>query len=404
MWVLSGRLRGFCRAVYRSYPPTGHFGGITGGFHTCERQQACEWLSTVTDGIRFNISPGAYEVQWQIGSCVVYNQKVFLPSQSWDAPTCSTCIGDSPTVCVHPTPRSLVISSKPDVTLLSPLGNRTIERTYRTSLIGDPVAGNGMFGKGWRANFEYRVGAIGESTSFGVMLFDAAGRKVFYHRDYSKSLETYESPDGKGGRITKNPDGSYLWQDARGTSYQFDTAGKILSITDIHGNQEVIGYSGDRIISLTDRHGRVITFDYQGTNFVRQLLGPPVAANTTGVYAAYAYDVGGNLTNVTYPDGSVLDYRYENTSWPNSMTQYSASGPHGPNLQHLFQYDAQGRVQAASEGPEGRSYQLSYGYEYVDSIRPIRNWAKKRSITLPLLSGQTSIGIFKSTMVAGPNS
>ena len=139
-----------------------------------------------------------------------------------------------------------------------------------------------------------------------------------------------------------------------------------MSITDIYGNQEAIGYSGGRITSLTDRHGRVIAFDYQGTNHVRRLLGPSIAANPAGVYATYAYDANGNLTDVLYPDGNTLAYRYENVSWPNSMTRYSASGPHGPNLQQLFQYDAQGRVQAVSEGPEGRSYQLAYGLEYVD--------------------------------------
>jgi len=353
-------------AVYRSYPPTGTFGGISAALRTCERQQACQWRSTVTNGFHLDVLPGSYEVRWQVGACVLYSRIISLPAQSWDTPTCSTCIGDSATVCVHPTPRSLVVSSKPDVTLLSPLGNRTIERTYRTSLIGDPTAGNGMFGKGWQANFEYRVGAIGGNTTSGVMLFDAAGRKVFYHRDYSRSPESYESPDGKGGRITRNPDGSYLWQDAHGSSYQFDTAGRILTITDMHGNQESFGYAGDRITSLTDRHGRIISFDYQGTNFVRQLLGPPVAANPNGVYATYAYDASGNLTDVTYPDGSSLVYGYGNTSWPNSMTRYSARGPRGPNLQQLFQYDDRGRVQAVSEGPEGRSYQLAYAYEYVD--------------------------------------
>ena len=233
-------------------------------------------------------------------------------------PTCETCVGDSSTACVHPTPRSLVISSRPDLTLLSPLGDRTIERTYRTGLVGDPSAGDGMFGKGWRANFEYRIGTINGGNSNGVMLFDAAGRKIFYQRRRdSAAPAVYDSPDGNGGSICQAADGSYLWQDAQGSSYQFDAAGGIVSITDIHGNQETFGSSGGRITSLTDRHGRVVTFDYQGTNHVRRLLGPPIAANPAGVYAKYAYDANGNLTSVTYPDGNALSYGYENSSWRN---------------------------------------------------------------------------------------
>ena len=173
-------------------------------------------------------------------------------------------------------------------------------------------------------------------------------------------------PTATAARSAQAADGSYLWQDAQGTSHQFDAAGNILSITDIHGNRETFGSSGGRITSLTDRHGRVVTFDYQGTNHVKRLLGPPIAANPAGVYATYAYDTNGNLTGVSFPDGNALIYGYENPSWPNLMTRYSTSGPHGPDLQQLFQYDAQGRVLAVSEGPEGRSYQLAYGSERVD--------------------------------------
>ncbi len=311
-----------------------------------------------------------YEFQWKLGSCpspILYSKRVFLPSQSWDAPTCSTCVGESATACVHPTPRSMVISSRPDLTLPSPLGDRTIERTYRTGLVGDAAAGDGMFGKGWHANFEYRIGTIGGDSSYGVMLFDAAGRKIFYQRrPYPSTPAVYDSPAGDGGSISQAADGSYLWQDAQGSSYQFDAAGGISSITDVHGNQETFGSSGGRITSLTDRHGRVVTFDYQGTSHVMRLLGPPIAANPAGVYATYAYDATGNLTGVTYPDGNALVYGYENAAWPNHLTRFSFVGPYGPTLQQLFQYDAQGRVLAVSEGPEGRSYRLAYGSELVD--------------------------------------
>ena len=202
-----------------------------------------------------------------------------------------------------------MISSRPDLTLLSPLGDRTIERTYRTGLIGDAVAGDGMFGKGWRANFEYRIGSVNGSSANGVMLFDAAGRKIFYQRSNYPSIPmTYASPDGNGGTISSEADGSYLWLDSQGTAHAFDAAGNILSIRDIHGNRETFGYAGGRITSLVDRHGRVITFDYQGTSHVVRLLGPVIAANPAGVYATYAYDANGNLTGVTFPDGSGLNY------------------------------------------------------------------------------------------------
>jgi len=343
--------------------------GIPTSFSEC--RQTCNYESVRTAGFRKDIRPGTlYEFQWKLGSCpspVFYRKRVFLPSQSWDAPTCSTCVGDSATACVHPTPRSLVITSRPDLTLPSPLGDRTIERTYRTGLVGDTAAGDGMFGKGWHANFEYRIGTLDGDSSNGVMLFDATGRKIFYQRRPAASTPAvYDAPGGKGGSIVQAADGSYLWQNAQGSSYQFDAAGCIVSITDSHGNQETFNSSGGRITSLTDRHGRVITFDYQGTNHVTRLLGPPIAANPAGVYATYAYDANGNLTGVSFPDGNALVYGYEDSTWRNHLTRLSFVGPQGPDLQQLFRYDAQGRVLASSEGPEGRSYQLFYGSELVD--------------------------------------
>ena len=177
-------------SVFRTYPPSGsgYFGGTGGlGYYYCDNWLVCQSRPRTKTGFRIVPAPGVYEFQWQVGACVVYNKIITKPYDSWDAPTCQTCVGDSSMACVHPTPkRSLVISSRPDLTLPSPLGDRTIERTYRTGLVGDTRAGDGMFGKGWHANFEYRIGTMGGSwsTSYGVLLFDASGRKIYYQRNF----------------------------------------------------------------------------------------------------------------------------------------------------------------------------------------------------------------------------
>lgn len=88
----------------------------------------------------------------------------------------------------------------------------------------------------------------------------------------------------------------------------------------------------------------------------------------------YAYDANGNLTGVTYPDGNALSYGYENSPWRNHMTRFSFVGPQGPDLRQLFQYDAQGRVLAVSEG---RSYRLAYSSELVDYDPPHQKMGQK---------------------------
>jgi uncharacterized protein RhaS with RHS repeats len=104
----------------------------------------------------------------------------------------------------------------------------------------------------------------------------------------------------------------------------------------------------------------------------------------------YTYDANGNLTGVSYPDGNALIYSYENSSWPNHMTRYSLSGPHGPTLQQLFQYDAQGRVRGVSEGPEGRSYQLTYGSEPID-FDPLHPELGKKTLNHAIVTEWTDV-------------
>ncbi len=90
--------------------------------------------------------------------------------------TCPTCVGNSPYSCVDPTPRSVEISSPPDLTLKSPLGDLQIERKYRTSYLADEIS-DGMFGKGWRGNLEFRIGSSARmSPAVGLLFFDGAGQ------------------------------------------------------------------------------------------------------------------------------------------------------------------------------------------------------------------------------------
>lgn len=339
---------------------------------------SCQFESETWDRFRYNVTvPGAhefwgsYEEGGGYGQCVLYRELVIIPPSTWDGPPCTPCVGNSGAACVHPTPTSLIVSSPPDLTLKSPLGDRTIERTYRTSLVGNATAGDGMFGKGWRANFEYQIGFLEGNATYGVMLSDAQGRKIFYHRDYFASTETYLSPDGNGGSITKNIDDTWTWWDEQGTLYHFHADGKIDSIKDIHDNIETLIYPENqpdhsRIVGLVDRHGRNLSFDYQGTNYVKTLRGPSTPGNPSGEYAGYTHDTAGNLIAVDFPDGTSQVYAYTDTTSPNHMTSYSVSGPEGTVVQQEVDYDDQGRVEAVSEGSGGRSYGLQYGVASTD--------------------------------------
>jgi hypothetical protein len=60
----------------------------------------------------------------------------YIPEHPSDPP-CQSCVDGGGGSCMHPTTRSLVYSPPSDVPLKSPLGDLTLQRTYRTSLVGD---------------------------------------------------------------------------------------------------------------------------------------------------------------------------------------------------------------------------------------------------------------------------
>jgi YD repeat-containing protein len=124
----------------------------------------------------------------------------------------------------------------------------------------------------------------------------------------------YVPPPGVYRELVDNGDGTYTWVDKDSTLYDFDTDGKLASITDRNGNQLTFGYdaggllpiigyseymnpSGETIVgydymltSITDAVGRSVSLHYNTEGRLDSLV------DFTGRAWHYGYVRKGDLT------------------------------------------------------------------------------------------------------------
>ncbi|MBS1994679.1 MAG: RHS repeat protein [Cyanobacteria bacterium SZAS LIN-2] len=102
------------------------------------------------------------------------------------------------------------------------------------------------------------------------------------------------------------------------TTLSYNSDGSLASITGPFGHQLIFGYSSGNISSVTDPAGAQIQ---------------------------YGYDSHGNLSTVTYQDGAVRTYVYENASFPHHLTGIIDESS---NRYSTYGYDSNGRVTSST--------------------------------------------------------
>ncbi len=185
---------------------------------------------------------------------------------------------------------------------------------------------NGSLGTGWSHSYDISLTLNADGS---VILKNGNGDK----RYYTKSGSTYISPTGDYSTLVKNGDNSYTISFRDGSKYNFDSVGKITSLTDRYSNAISIGYTGSDMTSITDSTGRVATigydqsttphriltvtdpigsvynFSYQGNSLYR-VTNPAATYGATRGYWEYQYYTDGTLKTKRDPNGYISQYSY----------------------------------------------------------------------------------------------
>ncbi|MCR8716658.1 RHS repeat-associated core domain-containing protein [Stenotrophomonas indicatrix] len=197
----------------------------------------------------------------------------------------------------------------------------------------------GALGTGWTHSHNLRLTAAVDDSTFPpstdvkVGLIEENGGQI----SFQKVGAQYEATDGSGDRAVQQGSGWLLsraqeriefgsdglmqrrdFEDGTSLVYERDARGRLLGITHSSGRRLDIQYGApgdDALISTISVAGQVV--------------------------AAYGYSVAGELTTVTYADGGVRTYHYEDARFPGYLTGVTAEDS---RRYSWFAYDAKGRV------------------------------------------------------------
>ena len=244
-----------------------------------------------------------------------------------------------------------------------------VVRSYHSRYVLD-----GPFGKNWDSPLFMRISVTSVSSS--VLYYNGRMRPgvVFDEDTVGPALVTYSTPTGFYFSLKKLEVLPDEWEfeltDSAGRRIRFDRAWlsssagqewyRLKYVEDSNGNRITYAYDEDSVlIGITDSMGRSASLEYveSGINQGRIKRITDAAGRTV----EYGYNVSGQLKSVKlpptaeYPDGSVVNYTYNNQ---NRLLTIKDAGATEPYLVNTF--DAQGRVKQQQYGDAGQVSHVDY--------------------------------------------
>jgi len=222
------------------------------------------------------------------------------------------------------------------------------ERTYNSR-----ETYNGPSGYGWTHNYNIFLTKLNNAE---IMIVDGYGAGLYFMQTVNGD---YAPISADGSKVTAYYNNTYIYSTNIGLQYRFDNTGKLLNITDRNSNTQTFDYDGyQRLISVADSAGREISFDYDADDRICAVYGPTTSLNSSGIVAFYSYDTQDNLIQVTYPDGSTLNYNYND---PYNLHNLTSITDKAGKVLAAHEYDGQDR--AITSYSEGDLWKLTFSYD-----------------------------------------
>ncbi|MFH1148751.1 MAG: RHS repeat-associated core domain-containing protein [Pseudomonadota bacterium] len=260
------------------------------------------------------------------------------------------------------------------------LGMRSfdITRSYNSHSVQ-----NGRYGFGWTFNFNMK---LKKEHNNNILLLDGTGRTHEYIWEDSSGL--YRTPKDRTDELAENEgNGTCELRDRYANTYLFDQDGCLQSVSDrfdnhisffyAQGKRSITGRSDyfvsqnsgviaqdHKLATIIDSSNRVVTLTYYDDGRLYQIIDHGLDGLDYGESRAitYKYDAEGygHLTEVEYPDGRVLQYRYGEGYQSGSVNFHKITGMvNGRGTAYLTNYyDDKGRV--CKQIHDGDTYEFLY--------------------------------------------
>jgi RHS repeat-associated protein len=194
----------------------------------------------------------------------------------------------------------------------------------------------------------------------GRLVSDQVGSLEPLHVSYDNRGFTTAVGQGAGATdrtLTFTPDSSgnvatITTPSSATASFGYDSAGRLSSAIVPGGQQITETYFADGSVrSITPAGQPAHTFTYTPTGLVQTYTPPNVGTGPTTV--TYSYNLGGQLTEITRPDGAQLTMGYDNAGRLQTITL--------PNGQYTYAYDPNTENLQSATAPDGGV--LAYAYD-----------------------------------------
>ena len=181
-------------------------------------------------------------------------------------------------------------------------------------------------GYGWTHTYQLTL-KINPSqvANHELVISDETGFGHFFSR-FDETPVRIEALFSERSQLTLEA-GSYVWKRPDGSAAAFDAASlRLIWLEDQSGNRQEIawntGVSPARIDTIADlASGRVLRFTYTGERLSAIHL--YTGGVDRGAWVTYGHDARGNLTTVTYADGSGFRYEYNDTDNNPTLAPFS---------------------------------------------------------------------------------
>jgi RHS repeat-associated protein len=231
--------------------------------------------------------------------------------------------------------------------------------TLTRSYIANPVTQGHDFGPNWFSNFETRILPLSSGTNSNLAWVDDTGGVWIFTQNSNGS---FTSPSGFFGTLVESSN-SFQLTKPHGIVYTFSnnstqpaTFGKLLSITEPHGESVSLAYDGNgNLLSASTGLAGSISFARNTSGQVTQ-----VTRERDGLSYTYSYDSSSRLSSSADFDGNTTTYGY--TSTPTNLATNSLLSTITDPLNRAitFSYQADGRAVSQTE-PGNAVRSFKYG-------------------------------------------
>jgi len=207
-----------------------------------------------------------------------------------------------------------------DLTVSAPAFPITINRIYNSQ-----SRFQGLFGYGW--SFDFDINILPSKDKQRIYLLEPDGSILTYR--YNPTEKAYVSRQRGWQTIVLQADGKYIRNLRGGLRHHFNSAGRLIKMIDLNGNnlqitlsnnrniEKVVASSGQWLQFFYDKNGNIERIqDPLGRSYKYEVNGQGDLINASdpmGRTTSYRYDVYHNLIEIRYPDKSKkkLDYDHQ---------------------------------------------------------------------------------------------